>query len=106
MGIDPSIIDLHIRFAHLCKSLLGNYIKLFGIVKFLTLSSIPVEETVNSSCEINHCVWGCEKGCQLYELLLIPCAAVQQLPHVKRGACDWTVGGGGGGGGDALVPLF
>jgi hypothetical protein len=49
--------------------MLGNYIKLFGIVKFLILSSIPVEETVNPSCEINHCVWECEKGCQLYELL-------------------------------------
>jgi hypothetical protein len=36
------------------------------------------------------------KGCQLYELLLMPCAAVQQLPHVRRGACDWTVGGAGG----------
>jgi hypothetical protein len=23
----------------------------------------------------------------------MPCAAVQQLPHVRRGACDWTVGG-------------
>ncbi len=55
-----------------------------------------MEETVNSSCEINHCVWGCEEGCQLYELLLMPCAAVQQLPHVRRGACDWTVGGAGG----------
>jgi hypothetical protein len=33
---------------------------------------------------------------QLYELLLMPCAAVQQLPHVRRGACDWTVGGEGG----------
>jgi hypothetical protein len=38
-------------------------IKLFGIVKFLILSNIPVDETVNSSCEINHCVWGFEKGC-------------------------------------------
>ena len=28
----------------------------------------------------------------------MPCAAVQQLPHVRRGACDWTAGGGGGGG--------
>ncbi len=27
----------------------------------------------------------------------MPCAAVQQLPHVWRGACDWTVGGVGGG---------
>ncbi len=26
----------------------------------------------------------------------MPCAAVQQLPHVSRGACDWTVGGAGG----------
>ncbi len=26
----------------------------------------------------------------------MPCAAVQQLPHVRRGACDWTVGGEGG----------
>jgi hypothetical protein len=26
----------------------------------------------------------------------MPCAAVQQLPHVRRGACDWTVGGDGG----------
>ncbi len=26
----------------------------------------------------------------------MPCAAVQQLPHVRRGACDWTVGGKGG----------
>ncbi len=69
--------------------------KLLGKVKFLILSSIPVEETVNSSYEINHSVWGCEKGCKLYELLLMPCAAVQQ--HVRRGACDWTVGGGGGG---------
>ncbi len=25
----------------------------------------------------------------------MPCAAVQQLPHVRRGACDWTVGGEG-----------
>jgi hypothetical protein len=63
------------------------YIKLFGIVKFLILSSIPVKKTVNFSYELNHCVWGCEKGCQLYELLLMPCAAVQQLPHVRRGAC-------------------
>jgi hypothetical protein len=55
-----------------------------------------VEETANSSCEIKHCVWGCEKGWQLYELLLMSCAAVQQLPHVRRGACDWTVGGAGG----------
>jgi hypothetical protein len=47
-----------------------------------------VEETVNSSCE-------CEKGCQLYELLLMPCAVVQQLPHVRRGACDLTGGVGG-----------
>jgi hypothetical protein len=23
-------------------------------------------------------------------------AAVQQLPHVRRGACDWTAGGAGG----------
>jgi hypothetical protein len=70
--------------------------KLFGMVKFLILSSIPVEETANSSCEIKHCVWGCEKGCQLCELLLMPCAAVQQLPHVRRWACDWTVCGEGG----------
>jgi hypothetical protein len=41
-------------------------------------------------------VWGCEKGCQLYQLLLMSCAAVQQLPHVRRGACDWTAGGAGG----------
>ncbi len=53
-----------------------------------------MEETANSSCEINHCVWGYEKGCQLYKLLLMPCAAVQQ-PHVRRGACDWTVSGKG-----------
>ncbi len=33
----------------------------------------------------------------MYELLLMPCASVQQLPHVRRGACDWTVGGAGGG---------
>jgi hypothetical protein len=26
----------------------------------------------------------------------MPCAAVQQLPHVRREACDWTVGGTGG----------
>ena len=39
---------------------------------------------------------GCEKGWQLYELLLMPCAAVQQLPHVRRGACDWTAGAAGG----------
>ncbi len=26
----------------------------------------------------------------------MPCAAVQQLPHVRRGACDLTVGGAGG----------
>ena len=39
---------------------------------------------------------GCEEGCQLFELLLMPCAAVQQLPHVRRGACDWTVAGEGG----------
>ncbi len=66
-----------------------------------------MEETVNFSCEINPYVWpwGCEKGSKLYELLLMPCAAVQQLPHVRRGACDWTVGGAGGGGGDALVPF-
>jgi hypothetical protein len=25
----------------------------------------------------------------------MPCAAVQQLPHVRRGACDWTAGGAG-----------
>ncbi len=25
----------------------------------------------------------------------MPCAAVQQLPHVRRGACDWTAGGEG-----------
>jgi hypothetical protein len=30
--------------------------KLFGKVKFLILSSIPVEETANSSCEIKHSV--------------------------------------------------
>jgi hypothetical protein len=24
------------------------------------------------------------------------CAAVLQLPHVRRGACDWTAGGAGG----------
>jgi hypothetical protein len=24
------------------------------------------------------------------------CAAVQQLPHVRRGACDWTADGAGG----------
>ena len=54
-----------------------------------------MEETVNSSCEINHFVCGCEEGCQLFELLLMPCATVQQLPHVRRGACDWTVGGEG-----------
>jgi hypothetical protein len=45
----------------------------------------------------------CEKGCQLYQLLLMPCAAVQQLPHVRRGACDWTAGEAGGRG--ALVPF-
>jgi hypothetical protein len=39
---------------------------------------------------------GCERGCQLFELLLMPCAAVQQLPHVRREAYDWTVGGEGG----------
>jgi hypothetical protein len=33
----------------------------------------------------------------------MPCAAVQQLPHVRRGACDWTVGGEGGR--DVLVPF-
>jgi hypothetical protein len=33
----------------------------------------------------------------------MPCAAVQQLPHVRRGACDWTVGGAGGR--EALVPF-
>jgi hypothetical protein len=27
----------------------------------------------------------------------MPCAAVQQLPHVRRGACDWTAGEEGGG---------
>ncbi len=52
-----------------------------------------MEETVNSNCEINHCVWGSEKD---YELLLMSCAAVQQLPYVRRGACDWTAGGVGG----------
>ncbi len=26
----------------------------------------------------------------------MPCAAVQQLPHVRKGACDWTVGVTGG----------
>ncbi len=72
------------------------YIKLFGTVKFLILSSIPVEETVNSSCEINHCVLGCEKAASCMSCCVVPCAAVQQLPHVKRGACDWTVGGKGG----------
>jgi hypothetical protein len=45
---------------------------------------------------------GCEKGCQLSELLLMPCAAFQQLPHVRRGACDWTAGAAGGGGGEIL----
>jgi hypothetical protein len=35
-------------------------------------------------------------SCSLYELLLMPCATVQQLPHVRRGACDWTIGGAGG----------
>ncbi len=55
-----------------------------------------MEETANPSCEIKHCVWRSEKGCQLYKLLLMPCAAVQQLPHVRRGACDWTAGGEGG----------
>ncbi len=25
----------------------------------------------------------------------MPCGAVQQLPHVRRGACDWTVGSEG-----------
>jgi hypothetical protein len=52
---------------------------------------------------MNLCVLGCEKGCQLYELLLMQCAAVQQLQHVRRGACDWTAGGEGGR--DALVPF-
>jgi hypothetical protein len=33
----------------------------------------------------------------------MPCAAVQQLPHLRRGACDWTVGGPGGR--EALVPF-
>jgi hypothetical protein len=33
----------------------------------------------------------------------MPCAAVQQLPHVRRGACDWTAGAAGGR--DSLVPL-
>jgi hypothetical protein len=33
----------------------------------------------------------------------MPCAAVQQLPHVRRGACDWTAGGEGGE--SALVPF-
>ncbi len=32
----------------------------------------------------------------------MPCAAVQQLPHVRRGACDWTAGAAGGGGGEIL----
>ncbi len=27
----------------------------------------------------------------------MPCAAVQQLPHVRRGACDWTADAAGGG---------
>jgi hypothetical protein len=27
---------------------------------------------------------------------MMPCAAVQQLPHVRRGACDWTAGAAGG----------
>ncbi len=63
-----------------------------------------MDETAKSSCEIKHCVCGgCEKGCQLYQLLLMPCAAVQQLPHVRRGACDWTAGEAGGR--DALVPF-
>jgi hypothetical protein len=26
----------------------------------------------------------------------MPCAVVQQLPHVSIGVCDWTVGGVGG----------
>jgi hypothetical protein len=26
----------------------------------------------------------------------MPCAAVQQLPHGRRGACDWKAGGEGG----------
>jgi hypothetical protein len=33
----------------------------------------------------------------------MPCATVQQLPHVRRGACDWIVGGEGGR--DVLVPF-
>ncbi len=39
---------------------------------------------------------GGEKCCQLYQLLLMPCAAVQQLPHVRIGASDWTAGEAGG----------
>jgi hypothetical protein len=33
----------------------------------------------------------------------MPFAAVQQLLHVRRGACDWTAGGEGGR--EALVPF-
>jgi hypothetical protein len=36
----------------------------------------------------------------------MPCAAVQQLPHVRRGACDWTAGAAGGGGGGKIVWLY
>ncbi len=32
----------------------------------------------------------------------MPCAAVQQLPHVRKGVCDWTAGAAGGGGGEIL----
>ena len=53
-----------------------------------------MEETANPSCEIKHCV--CVGVSQLYQLLLMPCAAVQQLPHVRRWACGWTVCGEGG----------
>ena len=53
---DIVIIKKEKIISFLNTSLLGNYLQLFGIVKFLIISSIPVEETVNSSCEINHCV--------------------------------------------------
>ena len=55
-----------------------------------------MEETANPSCEIKHCVCVGVSQAASCTLLLMPCAAVQQLPHVRRGARDWTAGGVGG----------
>ncbi len=60
-----------------------------------------MEETANSSCEIKHCVWAvCGDVRKAASCMSCCChvllSSVQQLPHVRRGACDWTAGGAGG----------